>query len=64
MDFWRELETELALPEVHVVIETPKGNENKYEYDAAKRALVLDGVLYSAMPYQGPDESVSPINLK
>jgi len=54
IDFWRELDTGPNPPmEVYAVVETPKGNENKYEYDVAKRAIVLDRVSYSAMHYPG-----------
>lgn len=42
IDFWRELETGPNPPsEIYVVIETPRGNENKYEYDVVKRAIIL-----------------------
>jgi inorganic pyrophosphatase len=54
IDYWRELATGPNPPgEVYAVVETPKGNENKYEYDITKRAIVLDRVLYSAMHYPG-----------
>ena len=54
IDFWRELETGPNPPDlIYAVIETPKGEENKYEYDVGKRAIVLDRVLYSAMHYPG-----------
>jgi inorganic pyrophosphatase len=54
IDFWRDLETGPDPPrEVYAIVETPKGNENKYEYDVAKKAIVLDRVLYSAMHYPG-----------
>ncbi len=54
IDFWRDLDTGPNPPEeVYAVVETPKGNENKYEYDVVKRAIILDRVLYSAMHYPG-----------
>jgi inorganic pyrophosphatase len=54
IDFWRDLDTGPNPPgEVYAVVETPKGNENKYEYDVVKKAIVLDRVLYSAMHYPG-----------
>jgi inorganic pyrophosphatase len=37
--------------EVHAVIEIPKGSSNKYEYDLALNAFVLDRVLYSPLYY-------------
>jgi inorganic pyrophosphatase len=54
MDYWRELETGPSSPDtVFVVVESPKGSENKYEYDVAKKAIVLDRVLYSAVHFPG-----------
>jgi inorganic pyrophosphatase len=38
---------------VYVVVESPKGTENKYEYDVLKKAIVLDRVLYSAVHFPG-----------
>ncbi|WP_324668551.1 inorganic diphosphatase [Geochorda subterranea] len=43
-----------GLPEsVLVVIEVPKGTQNKYEYDPATGRMVLNRVLYSPMYYPG-----------
>jgi len=54
IDFWRDLNTGPNPPEeIFAVIETPKGNENKYEYDVVMKAIILDRVLYSAMHYPG-----------
>jgi inorganic pyrophosphatase len=54
MDYWRELETGPSPPDiVFAVVESPKGSENKYEYDVAKKAIVLDRVLYSAVHFPG-----------
>jgi inorganic pyrophosphatase len=54
MDYWRELETGPSPPDtVYAVVESPKGSENKYEYDVAKKAIVLDRVLYSAVHFPG-----------
>jgi hypothetical protein len=37
IDFWRDLNTGPSPPgEVSAVVEIPKGNENKYEYDVTK----------------------------
>lgn len=38
-----------APTEVHVVVEMPQGSSNKYEYDFALDAFVLDRALYSAL---------------
>jgi inorganic pyrophosphatase len=54
MDYWRELETGPNPPDtVYAVVESPKGSENKYEYDVTKKAIVLDRVLYSAVHFPG-----------
>jgi inorganic pyrophosphatase len=54
MDYWRDLETGPKPPEiVYAVTESPKGTENKYEYDVEKKAIVLDRVLYSAVHFPG-----------
>lgn len=54
MDYWRDLETGPNPPEiVYAVIESPKGTENKYEYDVKKQAIILDRVLYSAVHFPG-----------
>ena len=54
MDYWRDLDTGPDPPEIiYAVIESPKGTENKYEYDVKKKAIVLDRVLYSAVHFPG-----------
>lgn len=54
MDFLNDLETGPQSPHViYAVIESPKGTENKYEYDVRKKAIVLDRVLYSAVHFPG-----------
>lgn len=54
MDYLRELETGPSPPDiVYAVIESPKGTENKYEYDVKKKAIVLDRVLFSAVHFPG-----------
>jgi inorganic pyrophosphatase len=54
MDLLRDLATGPDPPEVvYVVVESPKGTENKYEYDVEKGAIVLDRVLYSAVHFPG-----------
>jgi inorganic pyrophosphatase len=54
VDFLRDLETGPASPDVVcAVIESPKGTENKYEYDVKKTVIVLDRVLYSAVHFPG-----------
>jgi len=54
VDFLRDLATGPNPPElVYAVVESPKGTENKYEYDVEKKAIVLDRVLYSAVHFPG-----------
>lgn len=51
-------------------VESPKGTENKYEYDVRK-AIVLDRVLYSAVHFPGDygflprtlDEDGAPLDI-
>ena len=38
---------------VHVIVEIPKGSQNKYEYDHELQVLRLDRVLFSPMIYPG-----------
>jgi inorganic pyrophosphatase len=54
LDFLNDIETGPQPPNVvYAVIESPKGTENKYEYDVGKKAIVLDRVLYSAVHFPG-----------
>jgi inorganic pyrophosphatase len=54
LEFLRDLETGPDPPNVvYAVIESPKGTENKYEYDVKKKAIVLDRVLFSAVHFPG-----------
>lgn len=53
-DYWRDLESGPSPPDVvFAVMESPKGTENKYEYDVKKKAIVMDRVLYSAIHFPG-----------
>ena len=54
MDYLHDLETGPDSPNVvYAVIETPKGNENKYEYDVKREIFVLDRVLSSPVHFPG-----------
>ena len=54
MDFWHDLPSGSNLPkEINVVIEIPKGSQNKYEFDKDLGVLKLDRVLFSPMHYPG-----------
>lgn len=39
--------------EINVIVEIPKGSQNKYEYDTEHKVVKLDRVLYSPMYYPG-----------
>ncbi|MGB8644274.1 MAG: inorganic diphosphatase [Anaerolineae bacterium] len=54
MNLWKELPVGPDAPNiVNVVVEIPKGSRNKYEYDKASGAILLDRVLYSSIHYPG-----------
>lgn len=42
-----------APSEIHVIVEIPKGSQNKYEYDTERGIVTLDRVLYSPLYYPG-----------
>ena len=54
VDYWRDIEAGPKPPAVvYAVIESPKGTENKYEYDVKRKVIMLDRVLYSAVHFPG-----------
>jgi inorganic pyrophosphatase len=54
MNFKDDLHPGKNLPEsFNVVVEIPKGSQNKYEYDADLGAFKLDRVLFSPLHYPG-----------
>ncbi len=54
MNLWKELPAGRDVPNlVNVIVESPKGSRNKYEYDKQTGAIVLDRVLYSSIHYPG-----------
>jgi len=54
MDLWRDIETGSKVPEViNVIVEIPKGSQNKYEYDKKHGVIKLDRVLFSPFFYPG-----------
>jgi len=42
---------ESALMTINVIIETPKGDQNKYAYDKGKRLIKFDRMLFSSVHY-------------
>lgn len=54
MDLWRDIETGPKVPSViNVIVEIPKGSQNKYEYDKKHGVVKLDRVLFSPFFYPG-----------
>ncbi len=54
MHLWHDIEPGEHLPEiVNVIVEIPKGSQNKYEYDKDRNILRLDRVLFSPLHYPG-----------
>ena len=62
-NFWHDIETGIDIPEiVNVVVEIPKGSQNKYEYDKKNNMIKLDRVLFSPFHYPG-DYGIFPQTL-
>ncbi len=54
MDLWHDIETGSRVPSiVNVIVEIPKGSQNKYEYDKKNNVIKLDRVLFSPLYYPG-----------
>ena len=54
MDLWHDIETGPKVPSViNVIVEIPKGSQNKYEYDKKRGIIKLDRVLFSPFFYPG-----------
>jgi inorganic pyrophosphatase len=54
MDLWRDIESGPKIPSViNVIVEIPKGSQNKYEYDKKIGIIKLDRVLFSPFYYPG-----------
>lgn len=63
MDLWRDIPTGDDAPNtVNVIVEIPKGSQNKYEYDKKLGVFVLDRVLFSPIHYPG-DYGIIPQTL-
>ena len=62
-NFWHDIETGIDIPEIiNVVVEIPKGSQNKYEYDKKHNMMKLDRVLFSPFHYPG-DYGIIPQTL-
>ncbi len=54
MNLWHDIEPGPKVPlVVNVIVEIPKGSQNKYEYDKEKNLMKLDRVLFSPFFYPG-----------
>jgi inorganic pyrophosphatase len=54
MDMWKGIPPGAKAPDiVNVIVEIPKGSQNKYEYDKEKNVFRLDRVLFSPFHYPG-----------
>ena len=54
MNLWHDISAGKNPPEeINVIIEIPKGSQNKYEIDKETGLIKLDRVLYSAVHYPG-----------
>ena len=62
-NFWHDVETGADIPEIiNVVVEIPRGSQNKYEYDKKHNMIKLDRVLFSPFHYPG-DYGIVPQTL-
>lgn len=63
MDYWHDISPGDNPPdEINVIVEIPKGSQNKYEYDKKNGVFALDRVLFSPMHYPG-DYGIVPQTL-
>lgn len=63
MDLWHDIPSGDHVPdELNVVVEIPKGSQNKYEYDKELGVFRLDRVLFSPIHYPG-DYGIIPQTL-
>jgi inorganic pyrophosphatase len=53
-NIWHDISPGSQAPNlINVVVEIPKGSQNKYEYDKSNNIIKLDRVLYSPLHYPG-----------
>ncbi len=51
---WHDIPPGIQAPNIiNVIVEIPKGSQNKYEYDKTNNVIKLDRVLYSPLHYLG-----------
>lgn len=52
MDLWHDIKPG-SEQNINVIVEVPKGSQNKYEYDKDHKMFALDRVLFSPLNYPG-----------
>jgi inorganic pyrophosphatase len=63
VNLWHDIEAGEDVPNIiNVIVEIPKGSQNKYEYDKRLNIIKLDRVLFSPFHYPG-DYGVIPRTL-
>jgi inorganic pyrophosphatase len=54
MNLWHDIKAGEDIPNIiNVIVEIPKGSQNKYEYDKKLNIITLDRVLFSPFHYPG-----------
>ncbi len=54
IDLWHDITSGAKAPEeINVIVEIPRGSQNKYEFDKETKVIKLDRVLFSPMYYPG-----------
>lgn len=54
IDLWHDISSGAKAPEeINVIVEIPRGSQNKYEFDKDTKVIKLDRVLFSPMYYPG-----------
>ena len=62
-NFWHDVDSGPDIPDIiNVIVEIPKGSQNKYEYDKKHNLMKLDRVLFSPFHYPG-DYGIVPQTL-
>lgn len=63
MNLWHDIEAGPRPPElVNIIVEIPRGAQNKYEFDRKRNIIRLDRVLFSPLHYPG-DYGIIPRTL-
>lgn len=61
MNLWHDIKPGNEIPNViNVIVEIPKGSQNKYEHDKENNLIKLDRVLFSPLHYPGDYGMIPP----